>query len=65
MRLWTEGFVRSTKHELSEVKGLCCKSNQMVSVIIPTYNRAASLGQAVNSVLTQGFEHLEVIVVDD
>lgn len=37
----------------------------MVSVIIPTYNRAASLGQAVNSVLTQGCEHLEVIVVDD
>jgi glycosyltransferase involved in cell wall biosynthesis len=37
----------------------------MISVVIPTYNRAASIGQAVDSVLTQCFKHLEVIVVDD
>jgi glycosyltransferase involved in cell wall biosynthesis len=37
----------------------------MVSVIIPAYNRAAVIPQAIQSVLSQGFADLEVIVVDD
>jgi len=37
----------------------------LVSVIIPTYNRANRLSKAVNSVLSQTFSDLEVIVVDD
>ena len=37
----------------------------LVSVIIPTYNRAGYIGCAVRSVLTQTFEDLELIVVDD
>src|SRR5512139_1580478 len=36
-----------------------------VSVIIPTYNRLPMLKEAVNSVLTQHFEDIELIVVDD
>ena len=36
-----------------------------VSVIIPTYNRAASLLRAINSVLGQSFKDFELIVVDD
>jgi glycosyltransferase involved in cell wall biosynthesis len=36
-----------------------------VSVIIPTYNRLPMLKEAVESVLTQGFEDMELIVVDD
>lgn len=36
-----------------------------VSVIIPTYNRAATVGRAVRSVLQQSFRDLEVIVVND
>ena len=36
-----------------------------VSVIIPTYNRLPMLKEAVDSVLTQGLEDLELIVVDD
>ena len=35
-----------------------------VSVIIPTYNRLPMLKEAVDSVLAQGFEDLELIVVD-
>jgi glycosyltransferase involved in cell wall biosynthesis len=36
-----------------------------VSVIIPTYNRLPMLEEAVNSVLAQDFEDMELIVVDD
>jgi hypothetical protein len=36
-----------------------------VSVVIPTYNRAHSVVDAVRSVLAQSFEDLELIVVDD
>lgn len=36
-----------------------------VSVIIPTYNRAAMVCEAVESVLSQTFKDVEVIVVDD
>lgn len=40
-------------------------SNQLVSAIIPTYNRAHIVCEAVDSVLTQTYPHIEVIVVDD
>jgi glycosyltransferase involved in cell wall biosynthesis len=36
-----------------------------VSIVIPTYNSAAYLLEAVNSVLAQTFQDLEVIVIDD
>ncbi len=36
-----------------------------VSVIIPTYNRAEMVGEAVQSALNQSYPHVEVIVVDD
>lgn len=37
----------------------------LISVIIPTYNRAHILSQAIKSVLEQTFEDWELIVVDD
>jgi glycosyltransferase involved in cell wall biosynthesis len=36
-----------------------------VSVIIPTYNRSKTLGDAMASVLSQSWTDLELIVVDD
>jgi glycosyltransferase involved in cell wall biosynthesis len=37
----------------------------VVSVVIPTYNRANILPRALESALAQTYDHLEVLVVDD
>lgn len=37
----------------------------LVSAIIPNYNDAATLGEAIEALLRQSYPHLEVIVVDD
>ena len=37
----------------------------LISVIIPTYNRAHLLIRAINSALSQSYPNLEIIVVDD
>ena len=40
-------------------------SNPCISVIIPTYNRCWILKEAIDSVLSQEFSDIEIIVVDD
>jgi glycosyltransferase involved in cell wall biosynthesis len=41
------------------------KFNPLVTAIITTHNRANVLTRAINSVLTQSYDSLEIIVVDD
>ena len=36
-----------------------------ISVVLPTYNGAATLADAVRSILNQTFQDMELIVVDD
>ena len=39
--------------------------NPLISVIIPTYNRAWAIKEAIDSVLAQEYNRFEIIVVDD
>jgi glycosyltransferase involved in cell wall biosynthesis len=41
------------------------KMNPEISVVIPTYNRSKILQRAINSIISQTFQHWELIVVDD
>src|SRR3954470_1099780 len=44
---------------------LSINSNPLVSAIIPTYNRDKVISNAVDSILKQTYENIEIIVVDD
>jgi glycosyltransferase involved in cell wall biosynthesis len=37
----------------------------LVSVVIPVYNGAATIGRALNSVFDQSFTDYEVVICDD
>src|SRR5690606_5171341 len=37
----------------------------LVSVIIPTYNRAERVGDAIKSALNQTYKNVQIVVVDD
>ncbi len=39
--------------------------SNIVSIIIPTYNRAKVIGRAVDSIFTQTYKNWELIIVDD
>jgi len=45
--------------------GLPAGSEPLVSVIMPVYNGADYIGRALESVLTQDYSNLEIIVIDD
>lgn len=38
---------------------------KLVSIIMPVYNRAHCIGRSIDSVLCQGYENFELVIVDD
>lgn len=44
---------------------LFMKTEEKVTVIIPTYNRAGTIAESIQSVLDQTYTNLEVVIVDD
>ena len=41
------------------------EKEEWVSVILPTYNRAAKVGKAIESVLNQTYPYFELLIIDD
>jgi len=42
-----------------------CRDNPLVSVIMPAYNAAEHIAEAIESVLIQNYQNFELIIVDD
>ena len=65
MRFAVKSEIPNPKSEIELTQMIQNSENPLVSVIIPTYNRAWVLKEAIDSVLAQEFKDFELIVVDD
>jgi glycosyltransferase involved in cell wall biosynthesis len=63
--LYDENILSNAKELLKRQNEEGTKSNPLVSVIVPTYNRPTQLAQAIKSVLNQTFRDFEIIVIND
>lgn len=56
-----------SQHDSSRrgTQGIRYMENRLVSIILPTYNRAGFIGAALESVLAQTYGHWECIIIDD
>jgi len=53
---------------LDDRQGVYCRSSTskpMVSIIMPVYNGADYIGQAIESVLSQAYPNFELVIIDD
>ena len=59
LKLYCMRFRKIQNRIIVEVRG------NLVSIIIPVFNRAAIVGKTIESVLRQTYKNLEIIIIDD
>lgn len=60
-----EGNIAELLDVLYECEGVLTNENPMVSIIIPVYNGANYMREAIDSALKQDYPNIEIIVVND
>jgi glycosyltransferase involved in cell wall biosynthesis len=55
----------SSSHAATPARPAPEQTAPLVSIILPTYNRAATLDRAIASVLAQSYKNFELLVIDD
>jgi len=60
-----EDIYVSIKPVIKQIKCSSSVNSPFISILIPTYNRANYISDAIKSAITQSYDNFEVVVVDD